>query len=72
VDISNKTKQIQYIKNTQDTVHRTQKRQQSDVPIEDTSVPLGRENRQSQVGREERTWEGKWMGCWGSEEEKET
>jgi hypothetical protein len=28
---------------------------------------LGERRKQSQVGREERTWEGKWMGCRGSE-----
>jgi hypothetical protein len=55
-----KKKKKKFIQNTQDTVHRIQKAQQSECPSEDASVPLGKEKKAktSREGRREGGREG--------------
>jgi hypothetical protein len=48
VDINQKEK----VQNTQDTVHRTQKAKQAEVPSKDASDHLRDRRKQSQEGRE--------------------
>ena len=72
MDISQK----KTVQNTQDTVHRTPKAQQAEVPNEDTSVPLGREKKaiisgeggKDLGGKVGRDWRGEgnliWYWVW--------